>query len=242
MAGSGRTILESGATLTIGGPVSLERTLENAGTVSWTDSGALTLAAAGILSNQPAGTLRLQNTQRVEGAGSIDNAGTLVKDSSGVTTINAVLNNTGTVEVQAGTLLLSKGGTSTGPFNASEATLTFGGGTHTLSGGADITARNLNLVSGTVTSSARVLVGGATSASGASAVFSGSVPSLGSPVTISGGTLDLENTEGTLDITTLVGPNSDAHVYVPSPSREPATGAGERCRGPVPSRSCRARS
>ncbi|MEP6605519.1 MAG: hypothetical protein ABJA60_05320 [Nitrosospira sp.] len=62
-----------------------------------------------------------------------ENSGTYNKNGNALTIIGAIYNNTGTTNVNAGTLTLGGGGTSTGVFNiATNSTLSFNGGTHTL--------------------------------------------------------------------------------------------------------------
>lgn len=62
-----------------------------------------------------------------------DNRGTYNKQGNALTMIGAAYNNTGTTNVNAGTMALGGGGTSTGVFNvAANSTLNFTGGTHNL--------------------------------------------------------------------------------------------------------------
>ena len=65
--------------------------------------------------------------------GTFNNSGTFNKQSNTTTSISTVFNNTGTVNVNAGTMLMQSGGTSTGMFNIAEgAKVEFRNGTHTL--------------------------------------------------------------------------------------------------------------
>ena len=65
----------------------------------------------------------------------VNNEGTFTKSGSAVTsTISTTFNNTGTVNVEAGTLDLSDGGTDVGAVYEGAGTIEFGGGTRTLSG------------------------------------------------------------------------------------------------------------
>ena len=80
----------------------------------------------------------------------IDNAGTFRKVGNTIVPLGIPFNNTGTVEVQSGTLALSGGGTSPGRFDvASGAILEFAGG-HTLQSGSTITGPGLVRVNGNV--------------------------------------------------------------------------------------------
>ncbi len=69
----------------------------------------------------------------MSGAGTFNNTATFNKQTNTTTTIGSLFNNTGTVNVNAGTLLQGGGGTSSGIFNiANGATLEYRNGSHTL--------------------------------------------------------------------------------------------------------------
>ena len=119
MSGSGRTIISAGVTLNVGNAfaVTLGRTLENGGTVLWTDgtiqliSAVITNRAGASFEARGAGSLNFQggNTSR------FDNAGTFRKSVSTGTTIvsgNVSFNNYGTVEIRNGILAANGGYTS----------------------------------------------------------------------------------------------------------------------------------
>jgi hypothetical protein len=109
MGGSGTTIIDSSASLTITnqGDVSLTCTLDNGGTILWTGAGNF-VGSGGIITNRPGALFEQQ------GAGSFadtfgdyrfDNAGTFRKSvSPGTNTVYIPLNNYGTVDIEAGTL------------------------------------------------------------------------------------------------------------------------------------------
>ena len=82
-----------------------QRTVNNGGTVTWTGSGYLN-SGAGAVFNNPAGRLfDVQNDSQIYGQVTINNAGTFRKSAGpGTTYIGVALNNTGTVEVESGTL------------------------------------------------------------------------------------------------------------------------------------------
>ena len=126
--GSGRTVLQSGGS--IGGAVQFDggRALENDGTLSWT-GGTITLGggdaatsnhtatlintAGAVLDIDGNGTI---NSAGFAGAGTISNAGTILADGLGTTTVYANLFNDGVVDVTAGRLSLELGVGGTGTF------------------------------------------------------------------------------------------------------------------------------
>jgi hypothetical protein len=68
-----------------------------------------------------------------DASSAFDNRGTYNKQGNALTMIGAAYNNTGTTNVNAGTMALGGGGTSAGVFNiAANSTLNFTGGTHNL--------------------------------------------------------------------------------------------------------------
>ncbi len=129
--------------------------------------------------------LDLQGTNRLAydiGATPVlNNYGTFRKSvSSGLVDVYWAMNNTGTVDVQIGTLNLNAGGTSNGTFNvASGATLAFNGGTHSLGSSAFTNAGSLNFAAGNVN------VGDASFTNSGTINFSGGTASF-NPVTIPG--------------------------------------------------------
>ncbi len=135
MAGAGRTIIGGSGVMTITGAATrnLNRQLVNSGTLNWTQ-GTLMLTDGGIVNNNGrtwninGGATILPNS----GTNSIVNTGIILK-SSPYTTIAVPFDNTGTVRVDAGTLVFSAGGTWSGVrIIATGATLRFSnGGTHT---------------------------------------------------------------------------------------------------------------
>ena len=114
MAGGGRTVIASGATLSLNGTAGVQldgRTLENAGTVKQVDNGTLALLYGAVFTNRPGGVIDLQ-TNAVIGLGGtdlsprIDNAGFFRKTAgAGITSVSYLaFNNYGTNEVLLGTL------------------------------------------------------------------------------------------------------------------------------------------
>ena len=205
MSGSGRTIIPAGVTLNVANAsaVTLGRTLENGGTVLWTDgtisliSAVITNRAGALFETRGAGSLNFQggNTSR------FDNAGTFRKSvSTGTTTVsgNVTFNNYGTVEIQTGTLTLAFGGANSGTYDVSAGTtLNLAGGTHTSSGGSSITgAGHLTVSGGTATTLAGLVnVSGTNLFSGGGiANLTGNYICTNNTVIISGGTANFDGT------------------------------------------------
>src|SRR5207249_3165077 len=144
MSGGGLTTVAAGATFTLaGGQPRLERTLNNSANVVLTSTSSFFING-GTFNNQSGAVFDIQANVGIFDStpGTFNNGGTLRKSAGTATsTISLPLNNTGTVEVQTGTLNFSSGGTHSGPFSASNgATLQFGGGTHTLAATASVNA------------------------------------------------------------------------------------------------------
>lgn len=91
MTGAGHTVVGARGSLTVsvGGGMTLSRTIDNAGTVTLVGGGNWTLAAGG--------------------GGAIVNSGTLATSGSGVAAVQASVSNTGTVAVRGGGLSLAGG-------------------------------------------------------------------------------------------------------------------------------------
>ena len=139
MFGTGTSTLASSLAITGAGgkQISGGRTL-NAGNTTWSGNtgngnNALAFANASIFNNTGTFTDANAFASTMSGAGTFNNAGTFTKQSNTTTTLGTLFNNTGTVNVNAGTLLPATGGTSTGTFNiAAGATLEYRNGHHTL--------------------------------------------------------------------------------------------------------------
>jgi hypothetical protein len=117
-------------------------TLNSNFSATWTGTGNIRFDYGGpLLAIAASTTFDVQTDADTTGSGgasfmTINNAGTLQKSAgAGTTSIGDgygnAFNNTGTVDVQIGTLSLTGGGTSSGSFDATGATLNFAGGTHT---------------------------------------------------------------------------------------------------------------
>jgi hypothetical protein len=142
--GTGTTRYDGALALTGAGARGLSggRTVTLNGTTSWggntaANNGSLQFAG-GTLNN--VGTFNDQNgfasfIDHVNGTNAFNNIGTYNKQSNTVTTVEAVYNNTGTTNVNAGTMLMQGISTasSTGVYNlAAGAVLEFRNGSHTL--------------------------------------------------------------------------------------------------------------
>jgi hypothetical protein len=123
------------------------RTLNLAGTSTWSDAGNLVLANNALLTNRATGVFTIQNDQTLSGGGSFNNLGTLAKSSgaAGTTTIGVAFSNTGgTVDVQSGALSVA------GDYTQS-------GGATVVRAGATLAAGGLvNLLGGTLSGSGTV--------------------------------------------------------------------------------------
>ena len=120
IAGSGLTIIASGATLTINNPGNyisiINRTLDNAGTVLWPAGGSLSVNG-GVITNEPGALFQVLGPQSINGAGGaprFDNAGTFRKSVSiGPATLAIPFTNYGLVDIQSGFLVMNGGYAST---------------------------------------------------------------------------------------------------------------------------------
>jgi fibronectin-binding autotransporter adhesin len=131
MSGSGTTVNPAAKTLSVSTPVTLDRTLQNDGT--------------------------LDVSGNITGSGSIANGGTL--NAVANLTIGAVLNNSGSV-VTSNVLSLAGGGTHTGSFNVTApGNVSFSAGTHSLSGGSIGGTGTLALTGATVTVNSPFTIG-----------------------------------------------------------------------------------
>lgn len=139
--GTGRIRTSGGLTLSGGSSRTLNgATLDNAGTATWTGAGGLSTINGAVLNNLAGATFDVQTDAMIspgfsgEFPARFSNTGTFrTSAGSSATTVGVRFDNSGTVEVQTGTLQLSGGGSHSGAFTvASGAALTFTGGTHTL--------------------------------------------------------------------------------------------------------------
>ncbi|HWB10108.1 MAG TPA: DUF4214 domain-containing protein [Pirellulales bacterium] len=192
MAGSGTTVIPAGVTLTIDdqSDVTLSRTLNNFGSAVFT--GAQWDFNSGVFNNEPGASFAMQSDANFNliNPSTFTNSGAFIKSpGTGTTHIQPAFNNSGTVDVQSGTLTLDGGGTSTGSFTSeSGATLNFGGGTHNLTAASSITgAGAVGFTGATATIAGTYTVTGPTSISSGEADFNHDTTA--NAVVLSGGVL-----------------------------------------------------
>lgn len=181
MSGLGRTIAAGGLSITGSAIKTLSgRHLENRAAGIWTGTGNIASGNGARLTNGTDATLTIQNDRTLQFSlggtiPTLSNAGLLVKNAStATTTLQALLDNAGTVDVQSGTLVL-EGGTSSGTFQVQPAaTLRFARistqpatGTHNLDVGSRMVgAGTVDFAGGTATSNGTLAVTGTTSVTG----------------------------------------------------------------------------
>ena len=225
MAGTGSTNIPAAASLnvTTNSPKAVDgRTLNLAGTTN-ANSLNFTISNHGTVNNQAGAVF----TFAISGFGSgtndptnvFNNFGTLRKTDNGTTQFSAVLNNSGTFELQAGTLSLNTGGgVSSGTMNvASGATLNFqsnytlstgaalnGAGTYQLVNSPTITVAGNATCAATFTQASGTLTGaGNFTITGTYNWQNGTMSGTGSTNIAASATLNLAGTGKTLDGRTL---------------------------------------
>ncbi len=161
MDGTGRTVIDPGATLSIAnsGWINMtRRTLENAGTTLWTGTADWNFHGGGVITNRPGALFEVQKAGALswgifDAASRFDNAGVFRKSvSAGTLTVggaNVTFNNYGTVDIQSGTLNLSGGGRNAGAITVPAGTaLNLSGGTFNSNPGSSITGGGSFTVNG----------------------------------------------------------------------------------------------
>ena len=232
MSGSGRTVIEPRAIMVLNAPTAVflnTRTLENGGTTLWIGAGTFIMNSGAVLTNRAGALVDVQNAAAFVanvGSSRIENAGTFRKSgSTGTTTVpsGVSFNNSGTVEIQTGTLSLGGGGAHSGSFNVPAGTaLILAGGTHTANASSSLTGvGQLTVSGGTANLAGLVNVSGSqTFRDGGTANFTGNTICTNNTLTFSnGGTANFSGTgvvspavvnlsNGTLDGTSTVTVNS----------------------------------
>jgi hypothetical protein len=222
LGGSGTTTVAVGATLLISGSSTdtLDtRVLVNNGTGTWSGTGNLAFFDAARFINSSGATFTATNDQSISfsGFGSIFNAGTFTKSpNTNTTVITPVFENTGTLNINSGTLSLQGGGYSTGPISvAAGATLDFGGSVFKLRSSSTLNGTGVVTFSaGTVdvAGTYNISGNGETIIQGATANFVGTLTSAGPFVAVSAGSANFgrDFTTGTLQLSggTLTGAGS----------------------------------
>ena len=171
------------------------RTINNAGTATWT-SGYIGTGLGAVFNNT--GTFDAQvnsNTFDYSQGGTVtifNNSGSFRRTAGADTaTIDVIFNNSGSVQAQSGTLNLTRGGDSSGSFEAtSTGTLGFGGGTHNLDGSSSVFGDGtVKVTSGTANfgGAYKVTGGDTTTITGGTANFNADATT--AALTLSGGTL-----------------------------------------------------
>src|SRR5215475_3354747 len=189
-SGTGTTTIGATGTLTIGGEVGLQRRLINNGTAVWS-VGRIDVQNGTFINNNAFSAEGDDIFENFGGSNAFNNTGTVTKSPGASTTaFNIPFNNSGTVNLNSGTLVLSAGGSGTGSFVVAQGkTLRFGGGTHELMAGAVMGAGVVQFSGGTVNLGATYDIGGSTTVNGGTVSFTGMVNDLGNPLTLSSGTL-----------------------------------------------------
>jgi len=130
LSGGSALMIGTNAVLNIVGSAMLNGVLTNAGTINWTgmsdiqinndnadtDGGIVNLAGAvfNVLNDQ---SINKYSSPWWAGDGYFNNSGLFMKTAGAdTTTVNAIFNNTGTVEVDSGTMSITDGGMGTGEF------------------------------------------------------------------------------------------------------------------------------
>jgi hypothetical protein len=130
MSGAGSTTVGPAATMTISGVNTGEtldtRVLNNAGHATWNGTNNLNLSNGAVFNNEAGATFTaLSDQQLAGGSGTFNNQGAFVKSSStGTTTIQPLFNNTGTLTINSGTILLSGVVRGSGAYSVASATST----------------------------------------------------------------------------------------------------------------------
>ena len=197
MAGGGTTVVPSGAVLSITGPPTKlmnARTLNLAGSATWSGNGTVTLQDGSAINIQTGATFEVQGDANLTSSGTpasvFSNAGTFRRVASlGTFTVSCPFDNTGTVNVQSGVLNLRGGGTGSAVFEGSAGSTLRFGADYTLTATSKVTSPGtVDFDAGTVNVGGTYDVSGTTSVSGATTSFTGTLAAVGDTVSISGGT------------------------------------------------------
>ncbi|MFL5732142.1 MAG: beta strand repeat-containing protein, partial [Chloroflexia bacterium] len=169
--GTGHTDVPAGGQFNVTGPVNADsgRVINNFGTGTWTSgSGSININGA-TLNNHVGATFGIQNNLDIF-SGTFNNFGAITKTSSGDTRISffTSFTNSGTINVQNGTLLFGTG-SSTGTFNVSAGaridlcncgTHVFGSSSAITGGGTLVGEGGTGIISGTFTLPTVAVLGG----------------------------------------------------------------------------------
>jgi fibronectin-binding autotransporter adhesin len=153
--------------------------LVNAATSTLTDNGGLSVYASNYGGNENGANARFVN------------AGTFNKGGAATSIISVGFENSGSVNVNQGTLRLSGGSTHTGGSVGGAGQLQFSGGTHSFNAASSINTANVLFSSGTVTINGSYNVSGTSTFSGGDVTLPGVITSLGHNLVVNGGTANL---------------------------------------------------
>ncbi|MDT7836071.1 beta strand repeat-containing protein [Aquabacterium sp. OR-4] len=210
LGGSGTLTTEGNSTVNLsagGSFLGLGRTWVNRGILSISGDDFIYLGypsgGSPSLLNAAGATLNLDTSAATPlalytGTPSVINQGTLNHNTAARQLVNVLFSNSGTLNQNAGTLVLSANGSDSGRYNvASGATLEIGGGTRVLGSSANVAGAGSLLVSGGTTTIEGALdlanTGAAIGVSNGTLNFGGSASGNFAPVTVSGGTLNFNN-------------------------------------------------
>jgi hypothetical protein len=119
------------------------------------------------------------------------NEGTYNKGGAAASVISVGFDNSGTVNVNQGTLRLSGGSTHTAPPSAARGQLQFSGGTHSFNAASTLSTADVLFSSGTVTIGGTYNVSGTSTFSGGDVTLPGVITSLGQNLVVNGGAANL---------------------------------------------------
>jgi Bacterial Ig domain/Protein of unknown function (DUF642)/Divergent InlB B-repeat domain len=219
---NGQLYIATNAALNISGAAgkAINGSIVNAGNILWTGAGNIQFYGNNGISNLPGAIIDIQNDQSMgnsSGGEYVNNAGLFRKTvAGGITTIGVVFNNTGTVDIQTGTVTYNSGGSLGGNFlAATNAIVKFNGG-GTLNGIYTAAAGgSINLSGGTFVNTTNVIFNGVgynAMTGGSLTLFDATIPNL----QLNGGTLTLSPAfqGGTITNFTLNGPTLTGSNYV----------------------------
>jgi hypothetical protein len=197
-AGSPTVITANGGLTMAGTAKFLYATLINNNAAIWTE-GLVYCYAAAMFSNTPAATLDLTADGSflfvASGSPSFVNAGTLRKTAgAGTTTISTPCANTGSVQANGGTLVLTLADSS-GSFTVADGATLKVNGSATLSASSSIIgAGNFTVTGGALTNNGTLNVGGTNTFTGGTVVFAGGGLLAHNALVVNGGTVVLNGT------------------------------------------------
>jgi len=203
MSGTGSTVVQPGASLSLpnipGVVLTLNRTLENAGSVAW---GGGNFALGGVITNDAGAQFQMGNPASFNFGGGtprFDNVGTLTLADNAITTFaGAAFNDYGTVDFPGGTLTLSAGGVLAGPLVVpAGSALEFQGGVYTSRTNLSITGGGMLWVNANSATFSGVVNVTGTNIFGpvsGSTEFAGNYICTNNVLTISGGAVSFDGT------------------------------------------------